>query len=73
MRDRLAMTGTTVALLELPWAEHAFDRLANGPGAQVSLYYLERFLAWSTTGRMASSKSPHFGSPNPSAADGTTP
>ena len=73
MRDRLAMTGTTVALLELPWAEHAFDRLANGPGAQVSLYYLERFLAWSTTGRMASSKSPHFGSSNPSAADGTTP
>ena len=48
MRDRLVMTGTTVALLELPWAEHAFDRLANGPGAQVSLYYLERFLAWAT-------------------------
>ena len=49
MRDRLVTTGTTVALLELPWAEHAFDRLANGPGAQVSLYYLERFLAWSMT------------------------
>jgi acetyl esterase/lipase len=49
LRDRLMMSGTTVVLLELPWAEHAFDRLADGPGAQLSLYYLERFLAWATT------------------------
>ncbi len=46
LRDQLEVTGTPVMLLELPWAEHAFDIIPNGPGAQISLYYLERFLAW---------------------------
>jgi len=49
LRDRLEATGTPVVLLELPWAEHAFDRIPNGPGAQMSLYYLERFLAWAVS------------------------
>ncbi|MBA3699467.1 MAG: alpha/beta hydrolase [Planctomycetes bacterium] len=49
LHDRLEATGTPVVLLELPWAEHAFDRFPNGPGAQMSLYYLERFLAWAVS------------------------
>ncbi len=49
LRDRLEATGTSVALIELPWAEHAFDRIPNGPGAQMSLFYLERFLAWAVS------------------------
>ncbi|MBA3686758.1 MAG: alpha/beta hydrolase [Planctomycetes bacterium] len=46
MRDRLTAGGTPVALIELAGAEHAFDRVPGGPGGQVSLYYLERFIAW---------------------------
>ncbi|MHA1441443.1 MAG: alpha/beta hydrolase [Candidatus Heimdallarchaeota archaeon] len=33
-------------LLELPWANHAFDFAINGPGGQISLKYLSQFLAW---------------------------
>jgi hypothetical protein len=32
-------------LLEIPWAEHAFDAVFNGPSNQLALYYTERFLA----------------------------
>ena len=42
---RLRAAGATSILLEIPWAEHAFDLVPNGLGAQVSLYYVERFLA----------------------------
>jgi len=44
--DRLAATGTQVAYLEIPWAEHAFDEVFNGVSSQVALFYTERFLAW---------------------------
>jgi acetyl esterase/lipase len=44
--DRLRSAGAVSVLLELPWAEHAFDLLPNGLGGQLSLYYVERFLAW---------------------------
>jgi acetyl esterase/lipase len=46
LRDRLAATGTRVAYLEIPWAEHAFDAVFNGPSSQLALYHTERFLAW---------------------------
>ena len=46
LRDRLAATGTTVALLDIPWADHAFDEVFNGPSSQLALYHTERFLAW---------------------------
>jgi acetyl esterase/lipase len=46
LHDRLRATGTPVALLALPWAEHAFDAVAFGPGAQLALFHTERFLAW---------------------------
>ncbi|MEO8078508.1 MAG: alpha/beta hydrolase [Acidobacteriota bacterium] len=46
LRDRLRATGTPAALLLLPWAEHAFDAVPFGPGAQLALYHTERFLGW---------------------------
>jgi acetyl esterase/lipase len=44
--DRLNRAGATSVLLEIPWAEHAFDALPNGLSGQIALYYTERFLAW---------------------------
>jgi acetyl esterase/lipase len=43
---RLRAGGTTTVLLEVPWAEHAFDVLSGGLGAQLALYHTERFLGW---------------------------
>ncbi|MEG3974317.1 alpha/beta hydrolase [Microcoleus sp. herbarium8] len=44
--ERLRATGNRAILLEIPWAEHAFDAVFNGPSNQLALYYTERFLAW---------------------------
>jgi acetyl esterase/lipase len=46
LRDRLAATGTTVEYLEIPWANHGFDEVLNGPSDQLAMYHTERFLAW---------------------------
>ena len=46
LRDKLAASGTTVVLLDIPWADHAFDEVFNGLSSQLELYYTERFLAW---------------------------
>lgn len=46
LHRQLRATGTTSVLLELPWAEHAFDAVPFGPGGQLALYYVERFLGW---------------------------
>ena len=46
LHDRLRQAGAVSVLLELPWAEHAFDALPNGLSGQIALYYTERFLAW---------------------------
>jgi len=43
---RLRETGARSVLLEIPWAEHAFDAVPNGVSGQIALYYTERFLAW---------------------------
>jgi acetyl esterase/lipase len=45
LHDALRNAGAISVLLEMPWADHAFD-LPNGISAQISLYYTERFLAW---------------------------
>jgi acetyl esterase/lipase len=45
LEARLREARVPVALLEIPWAEHAFDVLPDGLSAQVALYYIERFLA----------------------------
>jgi acetyl esterase/lipase len=44
MFGKLKASGNTAFLLELPWAEHAFDAVFNGIGSQISLSYIERFL-----------------------------
>ncbi len=44
--QQLRDAGNRVVYLELPWAEHAFDVVPNGLGAQLATYYTERFLAW---------------------------
>jgi acetyl esterase/lipase len=46
LRDRLSATGTTAVLLDIPWADHAFDEVFNGLSSQLTLYHTERFLAW---------------------------
>ncbi|MEG4987446.1 alpha/beta hydrolase [Microcoleus sp. BR0-C5] len=43
--ERFRATGERAILLEIPWAEHAFDAVFNGPSNQLALYYTERFLA----------------------------
>lgn len=42
----LRNAGGQVAYLEIPWASHAFDEVFDGPSSQLSLYYIERFIAW---------------------------
>ena len=37
--------GARSALIEIPWAEHAFDAVFFGPSNQLALYHTERFLA----------------------------
>jgi acetyl esterase/lipase len=49
LHARLRAAGATSVFLEIPWAEHAFDVVSNGPSGQLSLYYTERFLAWALT------------------------
>lgn len=45
LHQRLQAAGSQSVLLEIPWAEHAFDHVPHGLGGQVSLYYVERFLS----------------------------
>jgi acetyl esterase/lipase len=44
--NALRARGTPVAYLEIPWADHAFDAVFNGPSSQLALYHTERFIAW---------------------------
>ncbi len=46
LHDRLRAAGATSVMLDIPWADHAFDAIPNGISAQISLYYTERFLSW---------------------------
>ncbi|XGV95781.1 MAG: alpha/beta hydrolase fold domain-containing protein [Leptolyngbya sp. BL-A-14] len=47
--DRLQATDNRAVWIEIPWAEHAFDKVFNGVSNQLALYYTERFLAWALT------------------------
>lgn len=42
--SRLDSAGAKSLYLELPWATHGFEFNQNGPGGQLALYALERFL-----------------------------
>ncbi|MBW4690620.1 MAG: alpha/beta hydrolase [Lyngbya sp. HA4199-MV5] len=44
--DLLQITDNRAVWIEIPWAEHAFDKVFNGVSNQLALYYTERFLAW---------------------------
>lgn len=44
--DKFQKTDSLAVLLEILWAEHAFDAIFTGVGNQLALYYTERFLAW---------------------------
>jgi len=46
--NALRARGTQVGYIQLPWADHAFDEVFNGPSSQIALYYTERFIAWAT-------------------------
>ncbi|HYE07953.1 MAG TPA: alpha/beta hydrolase [Planctomycetota bacterium] len=46
MAAALRAAGSPAALIEIPWAEHAFDAVFDGPSNQLALYHLDRFLAW---------------------------
>lgn len=50
LQERLQGGGTTAVLLEIPWAQHAFDAVSAGPSAQLALVEVERFLAWALYG-----------------------
>ena len=45
LAGRLKAAGVPHAVVWLPWATHAFEYELNGPGGQVTLYAIERFLA----------------------------
>jgi acetyl esterase/lipase len=45
LAKNLQSFGTTTIYIEIPWANHAFDEIFNGPSNQLALYYTERFLA----------------------------
>lgn len=47
MARKLQSRGTPTVYIEIPWANHAFDAIFNGPSNQLALYYTERFLAYS--------------------------
>lgn len=46
MLKKLQAEGNTAVMVEIPWAEHAFDAIFSGISNQFALYYTERFLAW---------------------------
>jgi acetyl esterase/lipase len=45
LAGRLRAEGSTVVHVEIPWAEHAFDAVPQGPSSQLARYVTERFLA----------------------------
>jgi acetyl esterase/lipase len=44
LAERLKQNGVRHVYLELPWATHAFDHNDNGPGGQIALWAIERFV-----------------------------
>jgi acetyl esterase/lipase len=52
LHEKLRAAGNQSVLLEIPWAEHAFDAVFSGPGNQLALFYSERFLDATLRDRM---------------------
>lgn len=51
LHDKLRANGDTSIYIMIPWADHAFDAVPNGPSGQLSRYVTERFFAWALTRR----------------------
>lgn len=45
LHQQLLAAGAPSRLIELPWAEHAFDVVEHGLGGQLSRHHVERFLS----------------------------
>lgn len=45
LHDALRAAGADSELVEIPWADHAFDALPAGLSGQLSMFHVERFLA----------------------------
>ena len=46
LSDELHKNAINNVYLELPWANHAFDVVINGPGGQLVFQYMTQFLVW---------------------------
>jgi acetyl esterase/lipase len=44
LHEHLKSAGASVELVEIPWADHAFDAIPGGLSGQLSLWHTERFL-----------------------------
>jgi acetyl esterase/lipase len=44
--NKLRTMSSRCVLLRVPWGRHGFDGLMGGLGAQLTQYYIDRFLAW---------------------------
>ncbi len=44
--NELQESGITSIYLELPWANHGFDVIINGPGGQLTFQYMKQFMQW---------------------------
>lgn len=45
LHNKLRLTNTPCAILRVPWGRHGFDAIMPGLGAQLTQYYVDRFLA----------------------------
>lgn len=45
LRERLGILGVRHFVVDIPWGAHGFDYVFRGPGSQIGLYFIERFLA----------------------------
>jgi acetyl esterase/lipase len=45
MRAKMESLGVRHFIVDVPWGAHGFDYVFRGPGSQISLYFIERFLA----------------------------
>jgi acetyl esterase/lipase len=45
MRDKMRALGLRCFVVDLPWGAHGYDFIFRGPGSQIGLYFIERFLA----------------------------
>lgn len=45
MKAKMDSLGVRHFIVDIPWGAHGFDYVFRGPGSQISLYFIERFMA----------------------------